>query len=187
MLALLLGGTGAARYFGGVTGDVRAWPATGLDATLQLAPPRGYERDTARGVMFVALRSVPPATYQRRCHDDPRAYATRHGATAGIADRIAAALTATGLSAEASPVEDVKTAARSAGWSSAALTPARRFGKDALITRATQIDAGFGTKVLADMIATLDRFTDSEIPVPSGLSAAELRASYAAWRSELIA
>ena len=36
------------------------------------------------------------------------AYATRHGATAGIADRIAAALTATGLSAEARPVEDVK-------------------------------------------------------------------------------
>ena len=36
------------------------------------------------------------------------AYATRHGATAGIADRVAAALTAAGLSAEARPVEDVK-------------------------------------------------------------------------------
>ena len=63
----------------------------------------------------------------------------------------------------------------------------RRFGKDALITRATQIDAGFDTKVLADMMATLDRFTDGEIPVPSGSSAAELRAFYAAWRSELTA
>ncbi len=36
------------------------------------------------------------------------AYATRHGATAGIAERVAAALTAAGLSAEARPVEDVK-------------------------------------------------------------------------------
>ncbi|MGH3182056.1 MAG: hypothetical protein ACRDOE_09140 [Streptosporangiaceae bacterium] len=45
----------------------------------------------------------------------------------------------------------------------------------------------FDTKVLADMIATLDRFTDSEIPVPDGSSAAELRAFYTAWRSELTA
>jgi len=36
------------------------------------------------------------------------AYATRHGATAGIAERIAAVLTAAGLSAEARPVENVK-------------------------------------------------------------------------------
>jgi len=43
------------------------------------------------------------------------------------------------------------------------------------------------TAVLADMIATLDRFTDSEIPVPDDSSAAELRAFYAAWRSELAA
>jgi len=35
------------------------------------------------------------------------AYATRHGATAGIAERIAATLTKAGLSAEALPVEDV--------------------------------------------------------------------------------
>lgn len=46
---------------------------------------------------------------------------------------------------------------------------------------------GFDTKVLADMIATLDRFTDSEIPVPDESSAADLRAFYAAWRSELAA
>jgi hypothetical protein len=31
----------------------------------------------------------------------------------------------------------------------------------------------------------LDRFTDSEIPVPDGSSAAELRAFYVTWRSEL--
>jgi predicted nucleotidyltransferase component of viral defense system len=64
---------------------------------------------------------------------------------------------------------------------------AHRFGKDALLARAAQIDAGFDAKVLADMIATLDRFTDDEIPVPDDSSAAELRGFYAIWRSELAA
>jgi hypothetical protein len=41
---------------------------------------------------------------------------------------------------------------------------------------------GFGT----DGIAPLDRFADDEIPVPGGLSLAEPRGCYAAWRSELI-
>lgn len=36
------------------------------------------------------------------------AYATRHGATAGIAERVAATLSAAGLSAECRPVEDVE-------------------------------------------------------------------------------
>jgi hypothetical protein len=49
---------------------------------------------------------------------------------------------------------------------------ARRFGKDVLLARAARIDAGFDVRVLADMIATLDRFTDSEIPVPDGSFAA---------------
>jgi predicted nucleotidyltransferase component of viral defense system len=62
---------------------------------------------------------------------------------------------------------------------------ARRFGKDVMLARAKQIDAGFDSKVLADMIATLDRFADDEIPVPGDSSAAELRAFYAAWRSDL--
>jgi predicted nucleotidyltransferase component of viral defense system len=62
---------------------------------------------------------------------------------------------------------------------------AHRFGKDVLIARATQIDAGFNANVLADMITTLDRFADDEISVPDGSSAAELRAFYATWRSEL--
>ena len=61
---------------------------------------------------------------------------------------------------------------------------ARRFGKDMLLARAAQIDAGFDARVLADMIATLDRLTDSEIPVPDGSSAAGLREFYATWRSE---
>lgn len=64
---------------------------------------------------------------------------------------------------------------------------ARRFGKDTLLARATRIDAGFDTQVLADMIATLDRFTDTELPLPNGTSAAELRAFYGAWRPELTA
>jgi hypothetical protein len=63
----------------------------------------------------------------------------------------------------------------------------RRFGKAVMLTRAAQIDAGFDISVLADMIATLDRFTDSEIPIPDGLSVAELRAFFATWRSELTA
>jgi hypothetical protein len=62
---------------------------------------------------------------------------------------------------------------------------AHRFGKDVLLARATQIDTGFDAKVLASMIATLDRFTDDDIPVPDGSSAAGLRAFYATWRSEL--
>jgi hypothetical protein len=64
---------------------------------------------------------------------------------------------------------------------------AYRFGKDVLLTRAAQIDAGFDTKVLAEMIATLDRFADHELPVPDGSSAARLRAFYVTWRSELAA
>ena len=64
---------------------------------------------------------------------------------------------------------------------------AQRFGKDVLLARAAQIDAGFDTNVLADMVTTLDRFTDDEIPVPDGSSAAELRAFYATWGSELAA
>jgi hypothetical protein len=56
-----------------------------------------------------------------------------------------------------------------------------------MLARAAQIDAAFDTKVLADMIAALDRFTDDEIPVTDGSSAAELRAFYAVWRSELTA
>jgi hypothetical protein len=64
---------------------------------------------------------------------------------------------------------------------------ASRFGKDVLLARAAQIDTGFDPRVLADMIATLNRFTDNEIPVPEDSSATELRKFYAAWRSELTA
>jgi len=63
----------------------------------------------------------------------------------------------------------------------------RLFGKDVLLARAAQIDAGFDVRVLADMIASLDRFADDELSVPDGSSAAELPAFYAAWHSELAA
>jgi hypothetical protein len=64
---------------------------------------------------------------------------------------------------------------------------ARRFGKDTLLTCATQIDAGFDRAVLADMLATLDRLSDTEIPLPDGTTPAEFRAFYAIWQSELSA
>jgi hypothetical protein len=64
---------------------------------------------------------------------------------------------------------------------------ARRFGKATLLARATQIDAGFDPTVLAAMLATLDRLTDVEIPLPDGTTPAELRAFYATWQSELSA
>jgi predicted nucleotidyltransferase component of viral defense system len=63
----------------------------------------------------------------------------------------------------------------------------RRFGKDTLLTRATQIDAGFDRAVLAVMLATLDRFSDTEIPLPDGTTPAEFRAFYVIWQSELSA
>jgi hypothetical protein len=46
-----------------------------------------------------------------------------------------------------------------------------------VLARATQIDAGFDTNVLGGMIATLDRFTDDEIPVPDGSSVADCERS----------
>lgn len=64
---------------------------------------------------------------------------------------------------------------------------AHRFGKDVLLSRAAQIDTGFDANVLADMIAALDRFTDDELSVTGGSSVADLRAFFAAWRSELTA
>jgi hypothetical protein len=63
---------------------------------------------------------------------------------------------------------------------------AQRFPKDLLLARAAEIDAGFDTQVLADMIATLARFTDADIPLP-GEPVSALRAFYEDWHSELTA
>jgi len=61
---------------------------------------------------------------------------------------------------------------------------AQRFPRDLLLARAAEIDLGFDTLVLADMIATLSRFTDAEIPLP-GEPVSALRAFYKIWHSEL--
>ncbi len=57
---------------------------------------------------------------------------------------------------------------------------AQRFGKNALIEQAQALDAGFDLDVLAQMIGTLNRFDDHEIP----LSREKLpiaRAFFASW------
>jgi predicted nucleotidyltransferase component of viral defense system len=64
---------------------------------------------------------------------------------------------------------------------------ARRFGKETLLARAARINAGFDQRVLAEMLTTLDRFTDAEIPVSGDTMPADLRAFYTTWQSELTA
>ena len=54
------------------------------------------------------------------------------------------------------------------------------------MARAAEVDAGFDTRVLAEMISTLNRFTDADIPLP-GLPVCALRAFYELWLAELIA
>jgi hypothetical protein len=51
---------------------------------------------------------------------------------------------------------------------------------------AARDDAGFDVQVLADMIATLARFTDADIPLPDQPVSA-LRAFFEDWHSELTA
>jgi hypothetical protein len=61
---------------------------------------------------------------------------------------------------------------------------AQRFGKDALLEQAQSLDAGFDRDVLAQMMGTLGRFADDEIP----LAASELpaaKAFFTAWAKEL--
>lgn len=42
---------------------------------------------------------------------------------------------------------------------------AQRFGKEALLEQAESLDAGFDRTVLAQMVGTLGRFEDEEIPL----------------------
>jgi hypothetical protein len=61
---------------------------------------------------------------------------------------------------------------------------AQRFGKEALLKRAESLDAGFDRTVLAQMLGTLGRFEDDEIPLGDD----ELRASqtfFRTWIDEL--
>jgi hypothetical protein len=61
---------------------------------------------------------------------------------------------------------------------------ARRFGKEALLQQSQSIDAGFDQQVLGQMMGTLGRFADDEIPLPAGdvLSA---KAFFSAWAEDL--
>jgi Nucleotidyl transferase AbiEii toxin, Type IV TA system len=63
---------------------------------------------------------------------------------------------------------------------------AQRFPKSLLLARAAEIDAGFDVQVLAEMIATLARFADADIPLPDQPVSA-LRAFFEDWHSELTA
>lgn len=61
---------------------------------------------------------------------------------------------------------------------------AQRFGKDALLEEAVSLDAGFDRTVLAQMMGTLDRFADDEIPLDQE-DVSSARAFFAAWIKDL--
>lgn len=62
---------------------------------------------------------------------------------------------------------------------------AQRYGKELLIARAAEVDLGFDTAVFAQMLGTLSRFDDDELPV-SDDRVPELKAFFAAWAAELV-
>ncbi len=60
----------------------------------------------------------------------------------------------------------------------------RRFGKEVLLGQASTLDAGFDAGVLAQMIGTIGRFDDDEIPLPPS----ELKRAkefFGSWAEEL--
>lgn len=61
---------------------------------------------------------------------------------------------------------------------------AQRFGRAVLLERAAEVDLGFSHDVLAEMMRTLDRFDDDELPVTAA-EVASIRAYFAAWAEEL--
>jgi hypothetical protein len=63
-------------------------------------------------------------------------------------------------------------------------TLAARFGKPLLLTRAAEIDPGFDPHIFADMLRTLDRYKDSDIPV-STADTATIRTFFRNWVAEL--
>lgn len=60
----------------------------------------------------------------------------------------------------------------------------QRFGKTALLEQAGSLDAGFDTTVFAQMMRTIDRFDDDEIPLPAA-DVAPARDFFHTWASEL--
>lgn len=61
---------------------------------------------------------------------------------------------------------------------------ARRYGADVLLSRAAEVDRGFDLAILADMIGSLARFDDADIPVDVD-RVADLRTFFARWQVEL--
>ena len=60
----------------------------------------------------------------------------------------------------------------------------QRFGKEALLRQAAALDAGFDTAVLAQMMGTIGRFDDDEIPLPP-TELAHAKDFFSAWAEEL--
>lgn len=61
---------------------------------------------------------------------------------------------------------------------------AQRFGREALIFEAASADPGFNITVLAQMMTTLNRFSDRELPVTDG-DASMVRTFFSQWADEL--
>ena len=59
---------------------------------------------------------------------------------------------------------------------------AHRYGKPLLLRRAAEVDAGFDVQVFTQMLASLERFTDADVPSDD---VAALRQFFVAWRDEL--
>jgi hypothetical protein len=64
-------------------------------------------------------------------------------------------------------------------------TLAARFGKSLLLARAAEIDLGFDLRIFAEILRTLDRYKDSDIPTPN-TSASEIRTFFNDWIAELL-
>lgn len=60
----------------------------------------------------------------------------------------------------------------------------QRFGEDALLIEARAADAGFDVQVLAQMMRTLDRFSDDEIPALVEV-VPQIRLFFGRWAGEL--
>ena len=60
----------------------------------------------------------------------------------------------------------------------------KRFGRKLILKRALQVDLGINLRMLAEMMRTLDRFDDSDIPIASAEVGA-LRVFFADWVDEL--
>jgi len=61
---------------------------------------------------------------------------------------------------------------------------ANHYGKALLLLRAAEVDTGFSIEVFREMLATLSRFADEELPIAAD-RVAELREFFADWAREL--